>query len=163
MFEEPIANRIILAVFPPGEDRRSLNQILNGSQWRLRFTSTFEETRTALRNSSLAVVLSEGVLADGYDWKDILLELQIMSNPPTLIVADRLADDALWAEVLNLGAYDLLMKPFSAKELLHALTTACHFGEDQRERESELGKPMKPVRSDDVSGTRSTPALAAGG
>jgi hypothetical protein len=38
-----------------------------------------------------------------------------MPIPPQLIVADRLARDGLWAEVLNLGCYDLLMTPFKPK------------------------------------------------
>jgi hypothetical protein len=48
------------------------------------------------------VVISEGRLSDGHSWKDLLLELQKIECPPPLIVADRLADGRLWAEVLNL-------------------------------------------------------------
>ncbi len=125
---------IILAVFPPGEDRTSLHNILGHSDWQLQFTRTLEETQAALRTGLIAVVFAEGRLADGHCWKDILQELQVMSSPPALIVADRLANDALWAEVLNLGGHDLLTKPFTANEVLYAVTTACHFGEGQRER-----------------------------
>jgi CheY-like chemotaxis protein len=38
-------------------------------------------------------------------------------DPPMLIVTSRLADDYLWAEALNLGAYDVLAKPFDASEV----------------------------------------------
>jgi DNA-binding response OmpR family regulator len=52
-----------------------------------------------------------------------------MDCPPPLIVSDRLADEQLWAEVLSLGGYDLLMKPFDAKEVHHAVSTACRRAE----------------------------------
>ena len=41
-----------------------------------------------------------------------------------LIVTSRLADASLWAEVLNLGGYDLLAKPFNRQEVRHVLTSA---------------------------------------
>lgn len=154
MLAESIANQTILAVFPPGEDRASLDNILGDSEWQLRFTCTLEETETALRAFPFAVILSEGRLSDGHCWKDILHALQDMSNAPTLIVADRLADEALWVEVLNLGGYDLLTKPFNAKEVLHAVTTACHFCADQRQRAATVRKPPKSARSQSVSGTK---------
>ncbi len=153
MAEKPIANRTVVAVFPVGEDRTSLINIFGRSEWNLRFTCTFEETQTALRACPIAVILSEGRLSDGHCWKDILHELHGMSNPPALIVADRLADEALWVEVLNLGGFDLLTKPFNAKEVLHAVTTACKFGEDQRERAAARKLP-KSAGCESVSGTR---------
>ena len=45
-----------------------------------------------------------------------------------MIVADRLADERLWAEVLSLGAYDLVPKPFETKEILRVLSTAWRRG-----------------------------------
>lgn len=61
------------------------------------------------------VVICEQTLADG-DWRDLLQDLQREGEGPQLIVSSRLADDRLWVEVLNLGGYDLLMKPFAATE-----------------------------------------------
>src|ERR1039457_6796154 len=115
MVIELIADATVLAVFPAVEDRTSLDKILSGSTWKVRFTRTLEEARTALAACLFGVVLSEGRFADGHCWKDLLCERQNMPHPPPLIVADRLADERLWAEVLNLGAYDLLAKPFEAK------------------------------------------------
>jgi len=143
--EESIANHFILAVFAPGEDRTSLDNILDHSKWQLQFTCTLEETQIALRAFPFAVILSEGRLSDGHCWKDILHVLHDMSNPPTLIVADRLADETLWVEVLNLGGHDLLTKPFNAREVLHAVTTACHFSADQQQRAATLRKPPESV------------------
>jgi hypothetical protein len=49
VLEEPTANQITLAVFPPGEDRTSLDNILDHSEWQLQFACSLEETQTALR------------------------------------------------------------------------------------------------------------------
>jgi DNA-binding response OmpR family regulator len=40
------------------------------------------------------------------------------------IVTSRLADDALSAEVLNVGGYDLLLKPFRAEEVIRVVHAA---------------------------------------
>jgi DNA-binding NtrC family response regulator len=90
----------------------------------LRLASTFPDTQAALQTSSFGVVICSSQLADSYCWKAVLTHIQRMPAPPQLIVADRLADDALWAEVLNLGCYDLLMTPFSAEEVLRVVPMA---------------------------------------
>jgi DNA-binding response OmpR family regulator len=156
----PIANQTILAVFPPGEDRASIDKTFDHSEWKLQFTGTLEETQTALFTIPFAVVLSEGRLTDGYGWKDILHLLHDMSSPPVLIVADRLADEALWVEVLNLGGYDLLTKPFDTRELLHAVTAACLFGEEQRRRAEILRKPPKSAGYRELSGPKKRAATS---
>ena len=132
MARNRMAEHTILAVFPVGEDRSALEIIFGQSDWRLQFAETFQEAQTHLRTSLVRVVISEGTLPDGRTWKDLLGELQELPNPLPLIVADRLADERLWAEVLNLGGYDLLMKPFDAREVLHAVTTASGFRSSQR-------------------------------
>ena len=65
---------------------------------------------------SSRVVITDTRLPDG-NWKDVLNSLEGLWNRPQLIVADRLASEALWAEVLNLGAYDLLAMPFELTEI----------------------------------------------
>jgi DNA-binding NtrC family response regulator len=133
MAEKPIANATVIAVFATGEDRTALASIFDHSDWILRFTRDFQETCTVLPKTSAVVVISDQWLADGHSWKDLLELLEKAANPPPLIVADRQADEALWAEVLNLGAYDLLAKPFDAKEVLHVATSARRRFEDTRE------------------------------
>lgn len=150
--ERPIANQTILAIFPLGKDRTSLAGIFAHSNWKLRFTRTLPQTRTALSKSPVGVVISEACLSDGHCWKDVLLKLQKMAYPPPLIVADRLADERLWAEVLNLGGYDLLVTPFDAKEVLHAVSTACRHCEN--EGTAPRRKPATSVQRGGVPGTK---------
>jgi DNA-binding NtrC family response regulator len=156
--DELIANPTILAVFSAREDRTSLASIFAHSNWELRFTRALPQTQTALSKSPVGVVISETCLSDGHCWQDLLNEIHEMEDPPPLIVADRLADERLWAEVLNLGAYDLLAKPFDVREVLHAVTTAC------RRREAQQGiasrrKPAMPVKQGSVTEVSVSAAL----
>jgi hypothetical protein len=41
-----------------------------------------------------------------------------------VVVTSRLADDYLWSEVLNLGGWDVLAKPFREQEVLYVLDSA---------------------------------------
>jgi DNA-binding response OmpR family regulator len=54
-----------------------------------------------------------------------------LPHAPRLIVTDRLADEHLWAEVLNLGGHDVLGQPFQVDELLWVLGSAWRYGEDR--------------------------------
>lgn len=159
MVVELIADANVLAVFPLVEDHISLDKILSGSTWKVLFKRTLEEARTALNGCWFGVVLSEGRFADDHGWKDLLCEMQNLKHPPPLIVADRLADERLWAEVLNLGAFDLLAKPFEAKEVLYAMNSACQRCEDEK----RLTVPPKPVQSAEHNRAPGTKARTAYG
>ena len=131
MAEKPIANPTIVAIFSDCEDRTLLVSIFAHSEWKLKFTRVLPETQNTLRKSTAGVVISDSRLSDGCCWKDLLTGMKDLRDPPPLIVADCLADERLWAGALNLGAYDLLAKPFDAREVLHAVTTACRHSETE--------------------------------
>jgi len=136
------AKSIVLAVFPAGEDTAVLRGILANSGWKLHVTATVAEA-CLLLDPSIAAIICEGSFPDGRGWKDLLAVLHEMRNPPPLIVAERLADERLWAEVLNLGAHDLLAKPFDTKEVLYAVSAACRSREN-REQALAARKLSKP-------------------
>ena len=54
----------------------------------------------------------------------MLEQIALLAKPPYLVVTSRLADDYLWAEALNLGAYDVLPKPFETAEVERVLGSA---------------------------------------
>jgi DNA-binding NtrC family response regulator len=151
MAEQPIANQTVLAVFPRGDGRTSLARIFAGSNWKVQFARALSQTQAALSRSPVGVVISEPCLSDGHCWKDLLSELQKMKHPPPLIVAGCLTDEHLWVEVLNLGAYDLLATPFDAKEVLHAVSTACRRHEDEHGM-AELRKRATSARRGGAAG-----------
>ena len=111
-------NRSVLLVSPDEPDHLSLRGILPHAAWRVLQAHNPIEARLILDRAPV-----DAVIADSQCWKSLLAEMWNRAFP--LIVADRLADERLWGEVLNLGAYDLLSKPFDAKVVLHMLTSAC--------------------------------------
>jgi DNA-binding NtrC family response regulator len=107
----------VLLVSTDEPDRRALQQLLDPWEWRILTATNPIEARQMLADMPVAVVI-----ADSRCWKSLLPEMWMRGF--SLIVADRLADERLWAEVLNLGAYDLVSKPFEADVLLHLLNAA---------------------------------------
>ncbi|HEY1336839.1 MAG TPA: hypothetical protein VGF59_04985 [Bryobacteraceae bacterium] len=121
----------VLSISPVPEDHASLERILSRlesrlqvkSPWTICATSRLDSALPMLRKNAIPIVLSESDLLPG-TWRDVLKETASLPDPPHLIVSSRLADDYLWAEALNLGAYDVLAKPFDAQEVIRVLTSA---------------------------------------
>src|SRR5437867_7705788 len=86
---------------------------------------------TALQGSRIPVVLCERDLLPG-TWRAMLAQLMLMTCPPLLIVTSRLADEYLWAEALNLGAYDVLAKPFDLTEVVRVVSLAWLHSQQER-------------------------------
>jgi DNA-binding response OmpR family regulator len=84
---------------------------------------TCTEVRGRLERTIPRVILCDSDLPDG-NWKDVLEMAASLHDPPPVIVTSRLADEYLWAEVLNLGGYDVLSKPLDARELERTLRLA---------------------------------------
>jgi CheY-like chemotaxis protein len=113
----------ILSVSPTSEDHAALRHILDESPWQVTAASTCQEAISHLRQTRVSVILCAHVLGDG-TWRDILHHIDNAADSPLLIVTARLADEYLWSEVLNLGGYDVLAKPFREREVRHVLTSA---------------------------------------
>jgi hypothetical protein len=86
-----------------------------------------------LRDQSVPVLLCERDHADG-NWEDLLTATAKLPAPPNLIVFSRLADESLWAMVLNLGGFDVLITPFEPEEVLRVTfsTTSLRAGLKRR-------------------------------
>jgi DNA-binding NtrC family response regulator len=113
------------------EDHAFLEGILQCSQcdlrptcqWQLSACPTLASARAALRKVRVPVVVCESDLQPG-TWKEVLEELHTLPDPPLLIVTSRFADERLWAEALNLGAYDVLAQPFDGMEVTRIVSMA---------------------------------------
>ncbi len=117
------SNVAVLAMLPDDEDRSSLAAILEQCNWQLESRNSLADARVAVSELDAGVVICACDLPDAH-WTDVLRELQRKDVPPGLIVASRLADDRLWAEVLNLGGDDVLATPFVASEVRHSVSLA---------------------------------------
>jgi DNA-binding response OmpR family regulator len=121
----------VLSVGPKEEDHGSLKTIFDSSQWnlcpnskvRLETRGSVESAIALLRKSRISVVLCAHDLLPG-TWKDLLEQVAHLPEPPALVVTSRIADDSLWAEALNLGAYDVLAKPFDGAEVVRVVSLA---------------------------------------
>lgn len=130
----PIAGkrRIVLFVSPNDEDHRALIHILRPAGWSLDSAFGCVEAIQSLEVERAPVVIVERDLPDG-NWKTLHNRLMQMPFPPKLIVTCQLAGERLWAEVLNLGGFDVLAQPFYAREVLRSVNSACsHWDEEWR-------------------------------
>ena len=84
-----------------------------------------------LQKHHIAVVLCERDLVPG-TWIDVLEHITTLPIPPSLIVTSRLADEHLWAEALNLGAWDVLVSsPFVPDEVIRCVKSGWRHWENQ--------------------------------
>ncbi len=113
----------VLAISPLEEDHSRLRVIFSHTRWQILSLSSWAEAKTFLAQHPIPVVVSERELGDA-TWKDVLAGFPELADPPALIVTSRQADEYLWAEVLNLGGYDVLMKPFDATEVFRVISLA---------------------------------------
>lgn len=113
----------VLSVSGLEDDHLALKQIFDHSNWDLCSVQSLGEAFDFLRANNAAVAICDRDLPDG-TWKSLLAELAHGENPPVLLVSSRIADDYLWAEVLNLGGCDVLAKPFDAREVIWAVSMA---------------------------------------
>jgi len=121
---------IVPFVSPNDEDHRALIHILRPAGWSLDSAFSCAEAIRSLEIEPVPVVIVERDLPDG-NWKTLHNRLMQMLFPPELIVTCRLADEHLWAEVLNLGGFDVLAQPFCPREVLRSINSACsHWDEE---------------------------------
>jgi len=128
----------VLAVSPTEEVHFSLQDIFNHSKWKLLRARSLASALAILRAQETPVVLCETDLLPG-TWRDLLEEIIHAPNAPAVIVSSRLADDRLWAEALNLGAWDVLARPFVGSEVFHAVSAAWRHWRNRQESPTSAG------------------------
>ena len=112
-----------LLISPDEEDHEILNAVFQHNSWTLHRAPSVNSLSALVREKATSVVITERDLAVG-DWKGVLEVIHHLPIAPLLIVISRLADDHLWSEALNLGAYDVLAKPLDQIEATRVLTSA---------------------------------------
>lgn len=93
------------------------------SGWRSREQGSVAGLRSILTPRWAGVILTTRVLPDG-SWKDVVAFSNETCPGSHVIVISRLADEELWAEVLNMGGFDLLAEPLNEDEVLRVATSA---------------------------------------
>jgi DNA-binding response OmpR family regulator len=120
----------ILAVVP-AQRAAELKHLIAHTRWQLRLVNNVADVQAMLRTQAASVVLCESVLSDG-TWADVLREANEISPPPLMIVlAD--TDESLWATVLSLGGYDVLVRPLNPSEVYTVVPMAWRHRRTQQE------------------------------
>lgn len=91
--------------------------------WIIRTASSLGEARLSFLGGQISVVVSKDCLPDG-NWQDLLEHASGVLQGPNIVITARLADERLWAEVLNLGGYDVLAQPFDDDEVFRVIDSA---------------------------------------
>jgi DNA-binding NtrC family response regulator len=125
---------LVLLISPDAEDAVFMREIASSLGCRLESASDWHEAELALQRDVFRVVIAERDLHDG-NWRDVLSCLERYSYNPLLVVVSRLADERLWAEVLNLGGFDVLAKPFAQEEANRVIDYALISWKQRSERE----------------------------
>jgi DNA-binding NtrC family response regulator len=106
------------------DDARRLSRMLHSLPLVVDHAETLQQARAMLQQDDYCVILTEADFPDG-NWLDALHLARQSPQELEVIVTDPLADARLWAEVLNLGAYDMLAQPFYEPEVRRILYNAC--------------------------------------
>jgi len=120
-----------------------LQTIVGLSTWTLFNADRIPLALALLQEHDISVVVCERDLMPG-TWIDMLKHIQLLPHPPSLIVTSRLADERLWAEALNLGAWDVLAKPFVRSEVIRSVKLAWDHWHSQIEM---AARPIRTMRA----------------
>ena len=131
-------NATVLSVGTNPADGVSLERIFHApgwraytnSEWTLITRATLASAFFVLRQMPIPIVLCDCDLMPR-TWRELLEHISALPDPPLLIVTSRRADERLWAEAPNLGAYDVLARPFDSAEVMHVLSLAWQHWQDR--------------------------------
>jgi DNA-binding response OmpR family regulator len=135
------AQRIaVLSVSPAEEDHFHLQNIFTNPHrdlypdltFAMTAKSTMAAAKNALKQGPVSIVLCEHDLSPG-SWRELLDFAGGLPVPPLVIVTSRVADERMWAEVLNLGGYDVLAKPLNSEEVIRTVTSAWSLWQHRRQ------------------------------
>ena len=126
-----IRKATVLSVGLTDSDGDCLERIFHASDWRaytnsewtLIATPTLALAFSVLGKVSIPIVLCDCDLKPG-TWQEMVDYLSLLPDPPLLILSSRLPDERLWAEALNVGAYDMLAKPYDSADVIRIVSLA---------------------------------------
>jgi DNA-binding response OmpR family regulator len=108
-------------------ERQLLHDVFRNCGWRLFEAADRRRALESLERNPVQVVITESDLPR-WNWRKVLADLRRLAFPPQLVVTSRTADEHLWAEVLNIGAYDVLAQPLDREEVQRVVAAASrHF------------------------------------
>lgn len=144
---ESHAAATILVISPNEADQEFFRSVFQFPFWKAYNVGTYREALKWLTRDRMNVIVCDCQLPDG-SWKDILSQTQVLPDPPCVIVTSLLPDDLLWAEVLNMGGYDVVAKPFVREEAVRIVELASMNAQRVATNRDETAKPRKTPRAE---------------
>jgi DNA-binding NtrC family response regulator len=105
------------------DQRPLLHDIFRRCGWLLFEAPDRRRAMQSLKRNPVRVVIAESDLPE-WNWQKVLGDLRRLTLSPQLVVTSRHADEHLWAEVLNIGAYDVLAQPLDREEVQRVVAAA---------------------------------------
>jgi len=125
-----VKTRVLLVMLP--QRRTSLVRILEQNGMEVVAAGDFLEAQEKLEVAdSYDLVFVDADLPGG-SWKMLLQDILDSRCPCEIIVCSRIADEHLWAEVLQCGAYDLVGEPYDERQVADVAHNALHSRHLQR-------------------------------
>ena len=113
----------VLFVSPSAEHAGVLTEMLKSLSIELEQAPDLRRAKSRLDQEKYGVILTEARLPDG-NWEDIKKLVDEARLYTTVVVTDPFADARFWADVLQLGCYDVLAQPFSCSEVQRIISNA---------------------------------------
>ncbi len=118
-----------ILVLSSEEDCQTLRGMLSERWYNIIGVQGYTEMKGLISRQLLSVIICEACLPDGTDWKHVFETTRRKEGgQPLFVVCSKHADDRLWAEALNFGAYDVLNKPFELEEVVRVVGFAARRG-----------------------------------
>jgi len=103
-----------------------LLQSLDGGRYQIECESNIQRAKEILGGAvRFDLIFLDAELADGV-WQNLLEWSRQHGTASAVLVCARVADHQLWGEVLQSGAYDLLVEPFEHMEVARIVDGALH-------------------------------------
>jgi DNA-binding response OmpR family regulator len=113
----------VLCVTANTDQSEALNRIFAHTNWMITPVESIGRAMECLRSKKIPVVLCDATLPDG-SWRELLEQIRLLEQPPEVIVFSSRADEWLWADVLEMGGYDVLECPFDVPEVYRVISLA---------------------------------------
>ena len=114
--------RLLLVLSPERKD--CMLRSLDGGRYEIECESNFQRAREILGGAvRFDLVFLDAESADGV-WQGLLECSRQHGTASAVVVCARAADHQLWGDVLQSGAYDLLVEPFEHNEVARVVDGA---------------------------------------
>jgi len=136
-----MAPRILLVLTP--ERKARLLELLDGKGFQVVCAAGLRDAREKLAGSMCYDLLFVDAELDDGRWQSLLECARSFGTVSAAVVCARLGDHQLWAEVLQSGAYDLIIEPYNEKEIARIVEGALESASLRREQRASTSSRTK--------------------